>query len=261
MAFMRAVQVEMLKIRKSKMIWITLAVFTMAPMMAGFFIFVLKNPELAKSSGLIGDKAQIFGVADWPTYLSMLAQIIAVGGILVFGFVTSWVFGREYADRTIKDLLTLPTHRMIIILAKFLAVMLTNFIAERLYSPAGSEHRILYPAAAMVFGNGVGQRFCIAGYDAHYFGTQHSACFFGLLWQRLFSAHRFYPFHGGARPSYCGSRLWSIFPLGRSGHIQWNGWNGDRTWSRQFLFGSFHGIHRLGRYRFMVVVCRPALRR
>jgi len=128
MTLFTAFQVEMLKVRKSKMIWITLAVFTMAPMMAGFFIFVLKNPELARSSGLIGDKAQIFGVADWPAYLNMLAQIIAVGGILVFGFVTSWVFGREYADRTIKDLLTLPTHRMIIVLAKFLAVMLTNLL-------------------------------------------------------------------------------------------------------------------------------------
>lgn len=128
MTFFRATQVEMLKIRKSKMIWLTLAIFTIAPMMAGFFIFVLKNPELAKSSGLIGDKAQIFGVADWPSYLSMLAQIIAVGGILVFGFVTSWVFGREYSDRTIKDLLTLPTHRIVIILAKFLAVIFTNFL-------------------------------------------------------------------------------------------------------------------------------------
>ncbi|TWT04310.1 bacitracin ABC transporter permease [Planococcus sp. CPCC 101016] len=128
MTFFTATHMELLKIRKSKMIWITLAVFTMAPLMAGFFIFVLKNPELAESSGLIGDKAQIFGVADWPAYLSMLAQIIAVGGILVFGFVTSWVFGREYADRTIKDLLTLPSHRMVIILAKFLAVLFTNFL-------------------------------------------------------------------------------------------------------------------------------------
>ena len=128
MTFFTAARVELLKIRKSKMIWITLAIFTVAPLMAGFFIFVLKNPELAKRSGLIGDKAQIFGVADWPTYISMLAQIIAVGGILVFGFVTSWVFGREYADRTIKDLLTLPSHRMVIILAKFLAIFFTNFL-------------------------------------------------------------------------------------------------------------------------------------
>ena len=128
MTFFTATQMELLKIRKSKMIWITLVIFTIAPLMAGFFIFVLKNPELAKNSGLIGDKAQIFGVADWPAYLSMLAQIIAVGGILVFGFVTSWVFGREYADRTIKDLMTLPSHRIVIILAKFLAVFLTNFL-------------------------------------------------------------------------------------------------------------------------------------
>ncbi|MGK7378864.1 ABC transporter permease [Planococcus sp. 1R117A] len=122
--------IENLKVRKSKMIWITLAAFTVAPLMGGFFMFILKNPELAERSGLVGEKAQILGEANWPAYFSMLAQIIAVGGILVFGFVTSWIFGREYADRTLKDLLALPYHRSIIVSAKFLAV----FIAALLLS-------------------------------------------------------------------------------------------------------------------------------
>lgn len=123
--FTAALQAESIKIRKSKMIWITLAIFTLAPLMGGFFMFVLKDPELARTAGLLGDKAQILGEATWPAFFSLLAQIIAVGGIIVFGFVTSWVFGREYADRTIKDLLSLPVHRSINVLAKFISIFLT----------------------------------------------------------------------------------------------------------------------------------------
>ena len=123
--FMASLQAEGIKIRNSKMIWITLAIFTLAPLMGGFFMFVLKDPELARNSGLLGDKAQVLGEATWPAYFSLLAQIIAVGGIIVFGFVTSWVFGREYADRTIKDLLALPVHRSVIVLSKFIAIFLT----------------------------------------------------------------------------------------------------------------------------------------
>lgn len=126
--FIAALQAENMKIRKSKMIWVTLAIFTLAPLMGGFFMFVLKDPELAKSSGLLGDKAQLLGEATWPAYFSLLAQIIAVGGIIVFGFVVSWVFGREYTDRTIKDLLSLPSHRSIHVAAKFIAALFTCFL-------------------------------------------------------------------------------------------------------------------------------------
>lgn len=116
--------VEGLKMRKSKMIWITCLSLSLAPMMGGFFMFVLKNPELAKASGLLGAKAHIAGKADWPSYFSLLAQAIAVGGILVFGFVTSWVFGREYSDRTVKDLLALPVPRSTIVIAKYIVIFI-----------------------------------------------------------------------------------------------------------------------------------------
>jgi len=129
-SLLAALQVEGLKLRKSKMLWTVLAAFTIAPLMGGFFMFVLKNPEFAKSTGMLGTKAQIAGEATWPSYFSMLAQIIAVGGILVYGFVASWVFGREYTDRTLKDLLALPYHRYVVVVAKFLVI----FIAAGLLS-------------------------------------------------------------------------------------------------------------------------------
>lgn len=126
--FFATLKTEGLKIRKSKVIWITMAAFTIAPLMAGFFMFVLKDPAFAKSSGLLGAKAQIVGEANWPSYLDLHAQIIAVGGILVFGFVTSWIFGREYTDKTITDLLALPFSRSVIVLSKFAVAFITNFI-------------------------------------------------------------------------------------------------------------------------------------
>lgn len=123
-----SLKVEMLKIRKSKVIWITAAAFTIAPLMAGLFMFILKDPELAQSSGLVGAQAQFAGETNWPSYLSLHAQMIAVGGIFVFGFVMSWVFGREFADKTVKDLLALPYSRAIIVISKFIASLITCIV-------------------------------------------------------------------------------------------------------------------------------------
>src|SRR5690625_1522508 len=126
--FLAALYSEWLKIRKSKVIWMTIVAFTIAPLMAGFFMFVLKHPALAEKLGIIGAKAQIVGEANWPAYVNLHAQIIAIGGIFVFGFVTSWIFGREYTDGTVKDLLALPYSRAIIVVAKFIASLVTNII-------------------------------------------------------------------------------------------------------------------------------------
>jgi ABC-2 type transport system permease protein len=62
------------------------------------------------------------GVADWPTYLKFLTLGTAMGGIMLFSLIGSWVFGREYSDRTVKDLLALPTSRSAIVLAKFVVI-------------------------------------------------------------------------------------------------------------------------------------------
>jgi ABC-2 type transport system permease protein len=68
------------------------------------------------------------GTADWPNYLNFISLASAVGGILIFGLIAGWVFGREHADRTLKDLLALPTSRSAIVGAKFLLVGLWSFL-------------------------------------------------------------------------------------------------------------------------------------
>lgn len=119
----QAVWVEMLKARRSRMPLLTALGFSLFPLAGGFFMIILKDPELARRVGLISAKAQIMmGVADWPTYLGFLAQFTAIGGIMLFGLIGSWVFGREYSDGTVQDLLALPTSRSAIVFAKFVVV-------------------------------------------------------------------------------------------------------------------------------------------
>lgn len=123
--FAQALWVELLKARRSKMPLLTAVGFSLAPLAGGFFMIVIKDPDLARRMGLISAKAQIMaGTADWPSYLGVLAQATAVGGFIIFSFIGSWVFGREYADHTVKDLLALPTSRAAIVLAKFVLIFL-----------------------------------------------------------------------------------------------------------------------------------------
>src|SRR5699024_1458132 len=113
---------------KSKVAWITAVAFTIAPLMAGFMMVVLKDPKFSKNAGFIDVKAQIADKAKCPSNLILYTRIMGVHGVLVFEFITSWIFGREFADNTIKDLLALPYSRAVIILAKFVASFMTNII-------------------------------------------------------------------------------------------------------------------------------------
>ena len=122
--FLSALYAESLKALRSKVPLFTTLGFLIAPLIGGLFMIILKDPEAAKSAGLISMKAQLTaGVADWPTFFNMLAQATAIGGAIVFAIVTTWVFGREFSDHTVKELLSLPTSRETIITAKFTVVV------------------------------------------------------------------------------------------------------------------------------------------
>jgi ABC-type transport system involved in multi-copper enzyme maturation permease subunit len=118
------IYVEYLKIRKSKILLITIIIFIIIPLMLGLMMFVARNPEIAGKLGMIGTKAKMFGENDWGGYLALLSQAMASVGLIGFGFVTSWVFGREHTDRTMKDLLALPVRRSSIVSAKIVIVFL-----------------------------------------------------------------------------------------------------------------------------------------
>jgi ABC-2 type transport system permease protein len=121
--FTAALWAETLKARRSKVPLISAIGFSLAAVVDGLFMIILKDPEAAKQMGLISTKAQLMaGVADWPTFFNILGQAIAVGGAIVFAVITAWVFGREFSDRTVKEFLALPTSRGAIITAKFIVV-------------------------------------------------------------------------------------------------------------------------------------------
>ncbi|UCD38393.1 MAG: ABC transporter permease, partial [Fidelibacterota bacterium] len=100
--------------------------FMILPLVGGLFMIILKDPERARALGLVSMKAQLFtaGVADWPTFFDILLQGMAIGGSIVFALITAWIFGREFADHTVKELLALPTPRSAIVGAKFVLVTL-----------------------------------------------------------------------------------------------------------------------------------------
>ncbi|EEP69713.1 hypothetical protein MCAG_00040 [Micromonospora sp. ATCC 39149] len=60
----------------------------------------------------------------WTSLLSTASQITAAGGLLAFGVVLSWLFGREFADGTVTGLFALPVSRPTIALAKLIVYLL-----------------------------------------------------------------------------------------------------------------------------------------
>lgn len=129
MNFLSALWAETLKARRSKVPLFTAIGFSIAPLVGGLFMIILKDPEAARSMGLISAKAQITaGTAEWSTLFNMLAQATAVGGSIVFAIFTAWIFGREFSDRTAKELLALPTSREAIVGAKFILTAIWTFL-------------------------------------------------------------------------------------------------------------------------------------
>jgi ABC-2 type transport system permease protein len=118
-----AISTELLKARRSRVPWGVAVGFTLAPLVVGLFMVILKNPDAARSLGLLGAKAQLTaGTADWPTYLSLLGQAVTIGGAILFAFLTAWIFGREFADRTVRGLLAIPTRRRTVVVGKVTAM-------------------------------------------------------------------------------------------------------------------------------------------
>ncbi len=128
-SFSSALWTETLKMRRSKVPLFTSVGFSFSALVDGLFMVIMKDPEAARKMGLISAKAQLLaGTADWPTFFSVLAQAVAVGGAILFAIITIWMFGREFSDHTVKELLALPTSRETIIAAKFMIIAVWTLI-------------------------------------------------------------------------------------------------------------------------------------
>jgi ABC-2 type transport system permease protein len=118
--------IETRKALRSKMPLYTALGSLLIPLAMAFLLFVSRNPEISRQLGLISTKATLMSdtASTWPAYLALFAQILAMGGMILFVLAISWVFGREFTDGTLKDLLAVPVPRSSILLAKFIVVAL-----------------------------------------------------------------------------------------------------------------------------------------
>lgn len=120
-AMFQSLWVEFQKVRRSKTLWITALAFSLVTLICGLFMFILQDPERARRFGLVGAKAQIFGgSADWPGLFNLTLLMVSVGGLIIFGFIFVWIFGREFSDKTVYDILSLPSSRVSIVMAKLI---------------------------------------------------------------------------------------------------------------------------------------------
>jgi ABC-2 type transport system permease protein len=119
-----ALWVEFRKLWRSKALWISALAFAFITLICGLFMFILEDPERARSLGLMGAKAQLFGgTANWPSFFNLMLVMVSVGGLMVFGLIFIWIFGREFSDRTVYDMLSLPTSRVTIVIAKIITAV------------------------------------------------------------------------------------------------------------------------------------------
>ena len=133
------VWVELRKAIRSRMPLGTALGSLFMPLGIAFLIFVSKNPEISQKLGLVSAKANLmaYSATDWPTYLGLFGQIIAAGGFFLFVLIISWMFGREFTDGTLKDMLAVPVQRSSILLAKFTVVAVWSAVLAMVIFVAG----------------------------------------------------------------------------------------------------------------------------
>jgi ABC-2 type transport system permease protein len=154
--------IELRKVLRSRVPLFTALGFLIMPLIGALLIFIYKDPALARQLGLLGTKANlVVGSADWPGYLNLMIEFTALGGFFFFCLAISWIFGREFTDGTVKDLLAVPVSRFDILLAKFIVAALwcaaliveTSIIGLALGAlirlPGGSPAELLHGASLL----------------------------------------------------------------------------------------------------------------
>jgi ABC-2 type transport system permease protein len=119
MTFTRVLATEFLKLRRSKVTWLTLVALSLGPLGIGLMMWIVSDPGRAAHLGLLGQKADLSGLtATWPSLFSMMTTVIGTGGLLLLAFIVAYIFGREYSEGTAKNLLALPVARHWFVTAK-----------------------------------------------------------------------------------------------------------------------------------------------
>lgn len=123
-----SLSMELLKMRRSTIFWITLGAACFMALILGLMMVLVMNPGVLPP-GILKTKVALAAIsADWPSYISFMEMASGGMSIIIFGFIVSWMFGREFTDRTLKDLLALPTSRTAIVTSKLITVVLWGLL-------------------------------------------------------------------------------------------------------------------------------------
>jgi len=114
---------EVVKLRRTKITWLSWLAFSVMPIAGGLFMWIVKEPERAARLGLLGQKARLAGfAADWSGYFTFLLQA-ELAGLILASVIAAYVFGREYSEGTAKNMLTLPVSRHWFTTAKLVVIL------------------------------------------------------------------------------------------------------------------------------------------
>lgn len=115
-----ALAVEWLKFRHGRPVWVTSVFLVLGVTAMSALTLVAVDGE----NPLLAIKAQaIVGAGGWAGLFAAANTIVSVGGLLGFGVVIGWVFGREFTDQTIGGLFAATVGRPAIAAAKLLIVL------------------------------------------------------------------------------------------------------------------------------------------
>lgn len=162
--FKCAFRAEIIKLKHLWIVWLTFMAFALIPIMGGIMMFLIQHPELIPKTSILSIKtAMLTTPVNWESYLStFIAQGAGIAGIIAFGFVAAYLFGREYSDATYRDLLALPIARSLLLNAKFLvyliwcvglaiADLLLGFIVGALLNLPGWEADLIWQSIKTYF--------------------------------------------------------------------------------------------------------------
>ncbi len=112
MSILSILHCELRKVIRANVFWLVFVVFAFGPIMMGAGIILSNNA----------------GDINWQMYLAELLNNLAALGLIGYTFIAAWVFGREFTDKTIKDLLAKPVSRSQIVMAKLLIILAWNVL-------------------------------------------------------------------------------------------------------------------------------------
>ncbi|MFD6859241.1 ABC transporter permease [Rhodococcus sp. NPDC060090] len=140
-----ALAVEWMKFRRARPVWTATALLTIG--MIALSVLTLgavdgANPAIAgKAQSMVdgGGQAGLFAAA---------ATIVSAGGLLGFGVVAGWVFGREFTDGTITGLWATSVARSAVATAKLLLLLAWSLATTAVLAAALTIVSLLLDTAA-----------------------------------------------------------------------------------------------------------------